>query len=282
MFFSLGEKNLLFMQNNFFYISKKHILISEILFYLFKLILNCRCRERLKSERGILNFTTANLTEVQKDFIMMQINNAGKPLNGRRFTDEQKTISLTLFKKSRKGYLFLSSLITLPSIKTLRRHERAVRLHTGINRNVNLVRNTVEKMEDEKEKVCEVMWDEFGVQPHVHYDSKEDKIIGFEDFGNRRTSKFANHVLVFMIRGFQSDWKMPVSHYFCHSGTTWQQLSVCIKENIKAIKETGLNLILCICDLGSSNIKALKELKAQYDNECLMKNVPKGLNFILE
>lgn len=61
------------------------------------------------------------------------------------------------------------------------------------------------------------MWDETFLKTELNYDYKKDKIIGFEDFGNQKTSDFADHVLVFMARGLYRNTKLPISYYFCKS-----------------------------------------------------------------
>ncbi|XP_076283987.1 uncharacterized protein LOC143210733 [Lasioglossum baleicum] len=66
-----------------------------------------------------------------------------------------------------------------------------------------------------------------------------DKIIGFEDWGTRRTSRFADHALVFMLRGLYSGWKMPISYDYCEGQTKTPQLIQCIKNIVKALKKTG-------------------------------------------
>lgn len=134
-------------------------------------------------------------------------------------------------------------------------------------------------MNKESEKTAALMWDEFSVQPYVSYDSKRDLILGFEDYGMKRTSKFADHVLVFMVRCLDTGAKKPISYYFCNNGTTWDQLIVCIKENVRALKETGLQLMTTICDQGSSNVKAIKELKKRYNESCIKKNIELGNTF---
>lgn len=60
------------------------------------------------------------------------------------------------------------------------------------------------------------MWDETFLSCELSYDAKKDKIIGFEDFGNRRTNKFADHVLVFMIRGLNRNYKIPLITFVHH------------------------------------------------------------------
>lgn len=60
----------------------------------------------------------------------------------------------------------------------------------------------------------------------LKYNLKKDYIFGFQDFGSHnRIPDFADHVLVFMIRGLRKKWKQPVSYYFCKGTTKTQTLT---------------------------------------------------------
>ena len=41
-----------------------------------------------------------------------------------------------------------------------------------------------------------------------------------------------------------------------------------ITENVKLLKECGLDVVVSVCDQGMSNVKAVKELRAQYLQYC--------------
>jgi len=51
-----------------------------------------------------------------------------------------------------------------------------------------------------KDKVCILIWNEVSIQSKLTYNVRKDIIYGLEDWGNNRTGKIADHVLVFMLR----------------------------------------------------------------------------------
>lgn len=116
--------------------------------------------------------------------------------------------------------------------------------------------NTLNK----KDRYCVLMWDEMALMPHIQYDSKYDVITGFEDWGMRRTNKFADHALVFMIRGLYSGWIMPVFFGYCENLTKTPQLMRCIKKVISVVHQTGLKIVATVCDRGTANVAAIKML----------------------
>ncbi|XP_076247801.1 uncharacterized protein LOC143187475 [Calliopsis andreniformis] len=201
--------------------------------------------------------TTTTTTTVHMGGNMMQA-----VRKGRRYTTDEKILALALLKQSSKSYRLLRMLCNLPSATTLKKMLRKIPIKTGISQAVmKHLRGQADTM-SAQEKLCVLMWDEMSLMPHVDYDVNEDKIIGFEDWGTRRTSRFADHALVFMLRGLHSGWKMPISYNYCDSQTKAPQLIQCIKNVVKALKKTGIEVVATVCDQGSSNVAAINTLQA--------------------
>ena len=123
-----------------------------------------------------------------------------------------------------------------------------------------------------KDKVCFLLWDEVSLQPQLHYDEKEDKIMGFEDWGNGRTNRFADHALVFMLRGINRNWKIPLSYNFCKACANSAQLMRCIKELVTAIKASGFKVVAMVCDQGQANAACINNLLQERRSLCIKEN----------
>lgn len=76
-----------------------------------------------------VNSTTYN-------FIMSQVKNQKKKIHGRRYSNDDKILALSIYKQSPKGYKYLSSLFALPSIKTIMCLLRKVPFGPGINNHI--------------------------------------------------------------------------------------------------------------------------------------------------
>lgn len=153
----------------------------------------------------------------------------------------------------------------IPCIKTLQLALNKITFSAGIN--IFILRH-LEKVAPKmsmKDKVCILMWDEVSIQPSVTYDTRKDIICGFEDWGTNRTNKLADHALVFMLRGLNTGWKIPFSYNFCYKQTNTAQLIRCIKEHIRNINKLGFHVVCTVCDQGSSNVAAIKELLLRTD-----------------
>jgi len=69
------------------------------------------------------------------------------------------------------------------------------------------------------------MFDEKSIREYLHFDQKFGCIEDFEDLGRHgRTSKIANHGLVFMLHGICKKWKLSVAYYLIHRSTMGEML----------------------------------------------------------
>lgn len=181
---------------------------------------------------------------------------------GQRYDAKQKAFALTLYKTMGKhAYTSLRSIFKqIPSIQTLQSVLHRIPLFPGLNSFILRHLESLAPNMSVKEKVCILIWDEISVQPKLTYDSRKDIICGFEDWGNNRTQKIADHVLVFMLRGLHSGWKLPISYNFCHKVTNVAQLMRCVKEHVEKVQEAGFHIVASVCDQGTTNVAAIKEL----------------------
>jgi hypothetical protein len=184
---------------------------------------------------------TKGLSKIQRDFFKLQLKSCNLQPKGRRFTERDKVLALTLLKQSGRGYKFLSKLFTLPSIRTLQTLLSSVPISTGISGVIISQLKSIVSGFTDHEKYYTLMWDEMSLQPHLDYNKKSDLIEGFEDFGHLRSKKIADHVLVFMIRSVAGNKKQPIAYYYCESATKSAQLVRCIKEVYKAVVSTGMH-----------------------------------------
>ena len=61
---------------------------------------------------------------------------------------------------------------------------------------------------------CAVTFDEISLKSALAYNSQNDVIESFENFGDLGQSKYmATHTLVFMVRGLSSKRKQPVGYF---------------------------------------------------------------------
>jgi len=209
------------------------------------------------------------LNLITLEFFKSQIKCQTTKPKGRRYSLQDKLLSLSMFKNSPKGYRFLSTIFALPSKKTLNNLLNRVPFEAGINDHI--IKNLTHQASKLKpnDRLCSLVFDEMAIDPSLTYSQKNDLIFGFENFGNnQKNCKFSEHVLVFLLRGINRKWKQPVAYYFCQSTTKTPQLVNCIKEVVTAVQSTGLNILTTVCDQGGTNSAAIKFLKNETNNSC--------------
>lgn len=161
----------------------------------------------------------------------------------------------------KRAYTCLRQIFSqIPSVHTLQLALRKIPLSPGLNPFILRHLESIAPKMSRKDKVCILIWDEVSIHPKLTYDSQKDIICGLEDWGNNRTGKIADHALVFMLRGLNSGWKMPISFNFCYKQTSTAQLIRCIKECILKINKAGFHIVATVCDQGTSNVSAIKDL----------------------
>lgn len=193
-------------------------------------------------------------------FTKMQLKNASKP-RGRRFSLNEKIMSLTILKQSPKAYNYLRQMFVLPSKRSLQTLLSLFSVKPGLNLHIlKDLQSAVRLMPDEK-RIVNLMFDEISLCPGVTYDPDIDAVIGFEDMGsNSRNKTLADHALVFMIKSVKSKCKQPICFTFCKSSTKAIHLKNLIKNIVLELQNIGFIVITVICDQARTNVNALKNL----------------------
>lgn len=155
---------------------------------------------------------TKNMTTAAKIFTKIYTQTHKKP-SGRRFTMEEKILSLSIYKRNPKNYTLLAKYFTLPSAKSLKRLLARIEVEAGLNKTIFLKMKETVKDFSTEDRLCSLIFDEMSVSPQVNYDCAKDKLKGFT-FNNE---KIADYVLVFMIKGLRKKFKQPVAYFFTNS-----------------------------------------------------------------
>lgn len=209
--------------------------------------------------------TSRKMTSAGAIYTQLQIRETHNKAKGRRFTME-KLLSLSLYKQSKTSYRLLSKLFTLPSRKTLSSLLSKVPIKTGLDETFLKVLGENIKQLKNKDKCCVILFDEVSLEAQLHYDHNVGYIMEFEDNGLGRTQNFADHSLVFMIKGITKKYKQPISYTFCQSSTNKHDLANQIRKVIQAVTSVSLKVVATICDQGTSNSAAIRVLH-NYTNE---------------
>lgn len=190
------------------------------------------------TDDNVVNYLSTKFNKQQLELFKMQINNAGKHPNARRYNDNQKSLSLSMYKQSPKKYRFLRRFLILPGKSTLGRHRAHLVFQSGIDPKLMAIIKLKVNELTEEQKLSVLCWDEVSLTPHIDYDSSRDIIEGFTDVNGLRCPEFATHALTFMVRGIHTPFKEPVSHFYT-SNLNGTQLSEAVRQTTEAVLDTG-------------------------------------------
>lgn len=195
------------------------------------------------------------MTKPAQLFIKMQLQSTKKP-KGRRFSIEEKILSLSLFKKSPKCYRLLSNYFTLPSAKAMKCLLSEIKVSPGINPIIfERIKSTLQH-KDTSDRLCSLIFDEMSITPQINYNVHKDQL---EGFASNQENKFSDHVLVFMVKGIKRSFKQPIAYYFTNS-LNKIELKTIIKTVIQQCIKSGLIIVCTVCDQSQTNVGAITEL----------------------
>lgn len=230
---------------------------------------------RKKSTQTLVqNIMKGCTNKVSFNLLINQIQMQHKKPRGRRWSIEDKAVALSIYKRSPKAYRLLQCFLCLPSRATMLSLLSSIPMNAGICNSIFEQLKKYAHQMDEDDRICVLIFDEMSLKQHLEYDTRNDVISGFEDFGTERRSKYSNMALAFLVQGIRKPWKQPVAFYLVNNkmesskgktNTSNYTLDYCITEVLTACMASGLNVVATICDMGTSNVSALHQLGFSYD-----------------
>lgn len=126
----------------------------------------------------------------QLEFMRMQLRNAGRKKNGRRYSNTEKSFSVALYKSGPRSYRFKEKFMILPALSTLGRHSANLMFRAG--KSAPLLAFIEEKVKDwpEKDRLCTVSFDETALKATLQYNNTLDEIDGFVELADIRRPVF--------------------------------------------------------------------------------------------
>ena len=178
-----------------------------------------------------------------------------------KYTSLQKYLAASLLiGTSVAGYKFLRSILPLPSIDTILRMLRKLKVKPGISEiNVRNLKMKVDAKDPKKNQVF-LLLDEMSLRKGLGFDQASDTIVGFQDTGLSRSKSLATHALVVMAVGFIQKWKYPLGYFFSSSTMKAEEVKDILEESVIKMEEAGFEVLGVTTDQGSNFEKTFKVL----------------------
>ena len=202
------------------------------------------------------------LPDLPLNFFMSQMKVfSRKRAQSMRWSEKDKLLALSIYYHGLRTYKFCSRIFCLPSIATLRRWMRSLKVYPGISNDIVQILTRKFANMTEAGKLCVLTFDEMSIKAALRYDSVSDCFVGLEDYGNGCRGKgLANQALVLMIRGLTCNWKQAIGYYFSAGGTKCAMLQQIVNEAIDVVTEAGGHVKVIVCDQGANNRALFSQL----------------------
>lgn len=142
-----------------------------------------------------------------------------------KYPEKVRQFCLSMNYKSPRAYEFLRETFNnnLPHPVTIRSWYANSDLHTEPNTINDKCLDVLKAMVDEKAEngeklICSVMFDEMSIRKHIQWSNSEHKFIGYYTTESPtekddKKSDVTNQALVFIVRGVNSDFQLPMAFY---------------------------------------------------------------------
>ncbi|XP_071057118.1 uncharacterized protein [Onthophagus taurus] len=200
-----------------------------------------------QAQLALKNVPLRKMAHLNKNVVLfceMQLRISRNRAKGRRFSDDEKLLCLSIYKQSGRCYRYLSKLFNLPCKNIFVAMSTRLKCQAGINESLfKNIKTIVEKFSN-KDKICLLMFDEVKLTPHLDYNGKVDCIYGFEDYGELKSNKFGEYALVFELQGVARKWIQPVAYILSGGPAKSIKIANLITQVIGKAKTSGLSSCL--------------------------------------
>lgn len=184
--------------------------------------------------------------------LLESLNNQNIAPKSRKFSDSTRKFALSMFLCGPRVYRMVKSskVLTLPSIRTLKRWTKSIKIGPGLNRTI--LKTVGAKVADftRQERVVTLYIDGMKIKSSLTYSAKLDRFTGFPDDGiNRkieknRVSRLATEAVTVMVTGVGRKFKQVIekpvflvnflNNTFCReSAISWPITRLTVKNRLK-------------------------------------------------
>ena len=212
-----------------------------------------------------------NMPPMKRLFIEQQLKVAEcKSSNGMRWHPAMIRWCLALRQKSRSAYEYVKLTASdLPSNNTLDDYAHYRDVGSGID-----VEGIVNLASDYAGESVSILCDEMKVKDGLVYDINTGRLVGYTDINidteleQMNENKIASHVLVFMIRGLKSNFKLAAATYATTTATA-EQIYVRFWELVGIVELLGFKARVFVGDGASTNRRFIASHKNDYPDDTI-------------
>ncbi|XP_069363865.1 uncharacterized protein [Maniola hyperantus] len=177
----------------------------------------------------------------------------------KRFTDREKLIALSLYKKGPHAYRLLAKMYVLPSQRELQKLTSSLYKEDELRINERMYMQLQSRATRMKgmEKMCVLLFDEVNIGPSLK--KKLKKTVVTND-GSSHKCRIADHAIIFMIRLIFKKKNQPIAYKFSFGRYSRNKLKILIENIISDLQLCGFRVMATVCDHDARNVAAINKL----------------------
>lgn len=193
--------------------------------------------------------------------------------SSKQYDESVRAFALTLHFYSPRAYGFVRTKFNkhLPDVSVLRSWASNCTGYGEPGINVEALR-VIGKKADEMQRdgnnlFCSLAWDEMNIRRHVQWCEATNKFLGYITYGSKTKDgeiPVASQALVFLITGINSEFSIPVAHFFIKGLKTEEKANL-IRAIIDRLTSVGAKVINITFDGYANNFSACEHLGASFD-----------------
>lgn len=192
-----------------------------------------------------------------------------RSMDSRVWTQSAHRLLLILYLHSPSQYQILARMFRLPNRRCLTRWLRKVMTfepgtqlrHVDLIHQATLNSNSALQLRFQR-KSCIVTFRLIAITPQLRYDDKRDIVEGVEDFGRFGRSRYiATHMLIFMAKGLQTNWTLPIGAYPVSSHVPAVIIRDLLLGTLNHVEMLGLHTKVIVCSDTEKNIALFQDLE---------------------
>ena len=203
----------------------------------------------------------ASFDKLQLSIFNNAKNNTTTSPCGRRYTEDIKEFSLTLYFYSPKAYEYVRSIIPLPNPSLIRKWSSSVDCEPGfLQEAFQSLQSEAEKTPSKKD--CCLIIDGMSIKKQTLWDPKKEQYSGFVNYGPvppEDPETLASESLVFILVGTRTRWKCPIGYFLADKMNAKTQAQL-VRMALEKAADAGLSVWSITADGTSVNISTFTQL----------------------
>lgn len=177
------------------------------------------------------------------------------------YTPVQKELACNINYKSNGAYNYLQNELKLhlPTSRSLYNYNKLKKISPGFDSKlIQCLKEVLIEFRGRVDGSLEIIliFDEITLRRELEYNTSSHDIDGFVDYGFERTEEIGKQGLVFLVSGFNFDFRYPINYFISKNAIPYSICKEILLENIRICTSELSLIVRGYCSDQGSNLRA--------------------------